>query len=526
MGFGFLLSDRSGGLFQLSLADGGSLTVLAQPGGSGGGAGVLIFPNIAALEAFDVSAAPTPVGTLAVVLSNNSVWEFTDAGEGLAVDNITVASSTGDVDGRWQRFASAAEAQYIAQTGWHVDPQAGNDEATGLDAAHPIKTKAEIYRRWGYTWSPNLKNAVVITYASSETDSTDPGFFAPQFEDSASLTHTSPLPAPSFTGTLNVVTAKNRAANQVLEATFTTTTGAVANGMMLVNATRGGSIAWAFEGGPTFVLTQPLAPYAGGDATAVTEVDTWAHGDAISGYALTIVNLALVGGTTAQFAPANVPQHIISHIEVADPLADSPITIDGAGNVAAIEAFLVNSPVIKGALAFTTFANTVIFGVILHVGRSPLNTSFRGGGFGSDGILSSGFGPLLDNDVICGGDVLAEALTVGTAYVDTGIALSPSGGLSSISGPCYGPGSLNVLSGNTNYSAPATTSLPLAGGLKIGGSANAYSNDTPGGVGTATTTNLVAITAAALDAAPGATGFGGLAYIPGVGALTTGAVAP
>ena len=75
--------------------------------------------------------------------------------------------------------------------------------------------------------------------------------------------------------------------------------------------------------------------------------------------------------------------------------------------------------------------------------------------------------------------------------------------------------------GTLRYIAPAVSNLQVT--IGITGSGSAYSNATSAGV---VTTHLLALTPAALDAAAGAAGFGGLAYVPGVGSFTVGDVTP
>lgn len=523
----FLISEGAGETFPLARADGGA--ILCQPAVGGGGTGALqlIFPNIAALEAYNATSPQIlKQGQLAVVQSNNSLWELSVGTEG-EVDNITVASVTAPpfANAVWTRFASGAVPTYIGQPGWHVDPAnvsgTASDENSGVDAAHALLTNAEIFRRWGYTWSPELIRTVVLTYHSSQSDDSDPALFAPFLNVGNQFTLIAPLPAAQFTGTLNVVTPKNRAANQLLEATFTTTTGAVANGMMLVNATRGGSIAWTIDGGPTFRLSQPLAPYAGGDATVVTEVDTWAHGDAISGFGpLTQICIARCGGDATEFAGSSAPQFLVNNIEIEDFSGEaSSLEIDGPANVAIITCIVARVLSIRSTWAFTTLQNNAIPAPANSTAQVPLNLSYRAGYSG--GIQCWGAGALLDNDIVMLQGVTGETVTIGTAFVDTATQVIIAGGVSAIAGPLYGGGVLNV-SQLCEYNAPAATNLPLSGGILINGFGSAYSNATTAGT---TTVHLVTLTTAHLDAAAGAAGFGGMAWNGG-SSLTTGGVAP
>lgn len=131
---------------------------------------------------------------------------------------------------------------------------------------------------------------------------------------------------------------------------------------------------------------------------------------------------------------------------------------------------------------------------------------------------------------VVGGDIIIapqallfftyETVTFQNIYIEnTGFEAT---GNCIVQGVLYGPGSLDLFQGQVIFNlANAVTTFPLAGGITIGAQANAYSNLTTGGV---VATHRLALTPAHLDAAAGATGFGGLAYVPGVGGFFTGAV--
>jgi hypothetical protein len=540
MGFGYLVSDRSGGLFNLALSDGGSILVMAQPGGGlDSGVGALIFPTIAAMAAFDVSTIlPEPQnGQQAFVQSNGSLWTL--RGSELTPDGITVVDGTGVPFAQWLREnVSGYLPGPLQQTAWYIDPQnvsgTASDENDGLTNTTPIKTKAEIFRRWGYTWAATLDALnVVMTQMSPDTAGDgaghDPGQFAPTFTNGATLTYIANLPAPSFTGTLLAVTPKNTASAATctpLRSTFTVLTGAVATNMMLVNATRGNSRAFAQRntGGGLWQISQPFAPQTGTGFYGAAEVDTWANGDAITGYALMAVDLARVGGLTAETQTGLAgPSFIVQQLSFLDP--------DGSGfdatdfNCTALlgvqECSFSRSISIQGNTGISSmFANCASFadGVVVC---TALGTIWTGGllqGFAL--TFDATFGAVQQNTIVaCSSAQFTDASLV-TFALDAGTVLTLFDS-TTLSGVIYGVhGSLGIINAQGPVKYPTGAVANLQASLQIAAQGNAYSNVSPAGV---TAVHLLALTPTALDAGAGAAGFGGLAYVPGVGSFYDGA---
>ena len=334
---GFALdADAERGDVGIVTIGGGPLLVVPvpNPGGGGASAGTIIVPNNAALTALNVA---TPValqqGQEAFVQSNGGVWTL-NLVSALTVGN-TVLSATGVAGAQWvRRNVNGYVPNALKQTAWFVDPQnvsgTASDENTGLDATHALVNKKEIFRRWGYTWSPNIVGInVLVTYLSPDSvgdgSGTDPGLFAPNLIQGATFKQIAVLPAATFTGTLLAVTAKSRAVGgTALRSTFTVATGAVAVNMMLVNATRGNSRAFAQRntGAGLWQISQPFAPAAGVGFPSATEVDTWANGDAITGYALMPINIARVGGQVVDYQAGFAgPGHIVQQMSILDDSA-------------------------------------------------------------------------------------------------------------------------------------------------------------------------------------------------------------
>lgn len=518
----FLVSERAGAILQLALADGGSVQVAPAPGGNAN-AGFLIVPTIAALTA--VGATGLLDGQPAAVESNGSLWSLTTSS--VAVDGITVASS-GTAGRVWQRWGSYITAQAQAQTAWFIDPAAGNDESSGATLGSPLKTKAELFRRWGYTWSPELVGInVVITYLSADLPGTsDEGFFSPYFSHGATLLHTAPLPAPSFTGTLLAVTPKSRAANQALQTTFTTTSGAMALRLLLVNATRGNSRAFAQRNtaGATWQLSQPMAPYPPGTTglPANTEVDTWANGDAITGYALVPISLGRQAGIAAALQPGVAGYtHVVYNLNVLDPAGLGAFTeyeVDGNSFPLCVECVIdriannQNVSVLRGQ-----FSNCALAGLLSATGATNVGGGIGSGGPSvSGGILgyaytNEGRAILLKGDVIVGTSLFGAdiAMATGVFWDTVGIQAVLRGNTENGAAVNYGTGGLNQVQGTYQFTGLAATAFPTTGGLFVNGVGTAYGRLTAAG---ATTLFNRALSAAALDAASGlATGFGGYA---------------
>jgi hypothetical protein len=146
------------------------------------------------------------------------------------------------------------------------------------------------------------------------------------------------------------------------------------------------------------------------------------------------------------------------------------------------------------------------------------------------GILEGGgqfTGDSFRNNVILASSLTADGsdLDDSELFLDTGVIFNATGHTfiagASVLGHVYGPGVYNQASGTTEYHETASDHFIAA--LTIGGSSLAYSSVTTEG---AVAVHQLALTAAAIDAPAGATGFGGLAYVPGVGAIHATGAAP
>lgn len=498
--------------------------LIARAGSRGSGAaaaGLISVPNAAALAL--VPAAGRAEGTIAYVVTYGSYFALSPTAPP-SPDVVITAS-----DGRsWTRDLTARAAVFTTQAAWFVDPVAGNNEATGKTIGAPLKDKTEIMRRWG-TWSPTIDGIdVVVTCLTSETDGSDPGLFRPILTSGATFLLTAPLPAATFTGTLLALTAKNRAANVILSSTFTPATGAVAPNMLLINHTRGESLAFAQRdlGGGNWRLTQPWSASASPRNTGAP-IDTWANGDSVSGFVLVSVNLGNLGAPVVDFSLTGDFSTTVSQVKLFDP-----------GGPHAEDTFTLNAD------AFPLITNCVVERCLQIDGNGPF-------GRVSNCMLVGDFPVQSQTPFIIQGGAIAGVGTVGNVQLenaflqfdvlmlqpnaellDSGceaMALDYVGGFTifdgrtnsqSIPSSVYGTGGVNCRSGAYLFSGPATGALPCSGGLRLNGVATGYSNVTAAGV--TTVHGGIALTAANLVAAAGAAGFGGYAYGGGAAFVQSG----
>jgi hypothetical protein len=406
---------------------------------------------------------------------------------------------------------------------WFIDPINGNDGYDGVNAtfigglAGPLKTKAQLIARWG-TRSPTISGiTVTITYMSADIDGSDPGNFTPIFVNGGQLIHTSPLPAPSFTGTLLAVTPKNTATNQALQSTFTTSTGAIATHMLLVNTTRGNSRAFVHRNivGSTWEISQPLAPYVNGTFPSAVEVNTWANGDSVIGYALTSICLSLVGGNYTNFSSPFPAAHIVQQMKIFTPVGFGAVKCDPGSNFLFTDCDM--------SLSGISCSGATILGSqsqIWNCWLTLVNSTTTGYGSFGTMIINSG---IIHNGVLQGADINNDVIVNGTLDVFSSPFLGPIFNIGTIRahgdnrlfGPIYGTGTYNQQQGSTTYTGTAVANLPIAN-LQINGSTTAYS------INNNTLNSNIAITATNLDAPAGPAGFGGTAFLLNGGVITNG----
>jgi hypothetical protein len=420
---------------------------------------------------------------------------------------------------------------------WFINPVAGLDTNTGQDAAHPLKTWAQLVNLWG-TVAPTLNQNTTITFQTSQPDNTDPVIFRPVIGKGVQvLIQGTPVVVTAGVVLAGTV-AKNRGTGQLLNETL----GATAAVGQMVRNTTAGKISRAFAmsvvAGTTFAMSQPLAPVPGFPvAAAPAEVDTWANGDTVDLLTLSAVHLVELKPILADLTAGNAGGLVVYQIDAFVPATDGTFTpcVVGTGVSfweSSAQKVLTGpggqSELIVGAAPAQAFGNVFAQGGYagLFGGGQRL---FLGGGIPAS---APGSAAAFEGDLLFDGDFISQFimllgrdtnLEIGFACFVTTVQLQ---GLASVTGLFYagqslwGTGTLNVTKGaSLTYPAgagSAVANLQIAslqldstgtGHSVIAGSPDVYN----GGITT---------TAAHLDAAAGAAGFGGNAFNPGGGSIS------
>lgn len=409
-----------------------------------------------------------------------------------------------------------------AQATWFIDPQnvtgLADDNNSGIDAAHPVLTyNFGVARKWT-TYSPMLRQDTTLTWLSSQpVGAADPVTISPIMVGSVLTLQGGLGPAQLVhSGVLAGVISKNRATGQLLAANLGF---AVARDMLVKNTTVGKeSFAWVYTPGVSSELTQPLNPATMpfDFSTVVSEVDTWANGDTFEIYQPLAIDLVSATPTSvmqnAGFADAVQIYHLIG-FSVDGTSGDSNFIM--GLNVTLVEsAFdsVVEYPFPsddEGA-----FVSNCFLGAAVECNPIGYSVQVYGGAIVSAPFASTALSWSLALDTIIdnppGGSATiiglnaATVLLVGDVYIKGTIH---AGGGQFFRGILWGPGTLDGI-GTTRigYNAPAVTRFQNAA-LTLNTQANANAFDPTTGLWSI----LIPITAANLDLAFGAGGFGGLA---------------
>lgn len=138
---------------------------------------------------------------------------------------------------------------WLQQPTWFINSASGNDEATGIDSAHPIKTNAELQRRWGMINGncAKLPQSTVVTIMGDMPDD-DVMQFHNMFAENADLDIVG-TPTVIASGTFTAVSPINRATQTMQTVTDTGLAGGWAahvgiHMIRIVGGPRAGSTAW------------------------------------------------------------------------------------------------------------------------------------------------------------------------------------------------------------------------------------------------------------------------------------------
>lgn len=359
---------------------------------------------------------------------------------------------------------------------WNVDPAnsttCANDfnnctqSTCGAAGAFqgPCVTFAEIAARWG-TYSPRIRQNTTITFQSSQSGNSDPVYLTPFLENGAQMIVQGTLGAGQqiASGTLGVVTSKNRATNQNLVAA-SMPAGSV-EGALVVNSTHP-SRAWIFVPGPAdagvWQFTQPLVALTLPVLLPVTEVDTWATGDSVTVFQPVAVDIVYVAPVVSDNNGTFTNALFLYQLNVLDPAgATSDSALFTTPNFAIVESRMdrifefYSATSLNAAVVSTGLVNVDMEGGVI-VSPSQASTGFLAGMISKTAFIARG--PLdLNADVSLGISVALNGVSSNAGNVFLGVntvTLSPqtqattSGNDAINGGPViYGSGSVNVTSG-------------------------------------------------------------------------------
>lgn len=382
---------------------------------------------------------------------------------------------------------------------------------------------AALVAAWG-TFTPYLNVSTAIVFVSSHVDNSDPVIFQPFIGKGATVSIQGTAPAVVAGGVVLAGTvAKSRAAgaNSLLQENIGPN-GTIAQ---LVRNTTAGKIsrAWVYKNvaGNVFSMTQPLTPLAVGGSLVPSEVDTWANGDTADLLNPIAINLAVFVPTYLDGANTNAAKAYVYQCRAFDPGGVSTEALY-VGEVRFYEVdiqrrlfgfalglqgqVLVNCA-LRGILT--------VIGTYIQIGGAQYPT---GGGDICDCFQSS----LIDGDAILGGTLGASfqgAPLMALVFKDSNIVVQD--GLMQLATSLYGSHVLYGSAGSLTVLLGSAKAL-LSGGSFTAGLTNPADITAVNLNGTTTATSQtlaqpavfnanITTSVANLDAAAGATGFGGRA---------------
>jgi hypothetical protein len=407
----------------------------------------------------------------------------------------------------------------------------------------PCLTWNEIdVHRWGCSGSPascaRLRQNTSVSILSNLANS-DAIYVRAAPETGVILSFTCSLGAAQTigTGTLGNFTARNRAANQVLQGSV----GALvlSNGYLLQNTTHPSrALPYKVVAGNTWQITQPFAAFVIGSFLP-TPVNTWTPGDSITVYQPISVNFAAIQPSWADNSSTVLGLVTINQCTLVDPLGlafgivyESILPI---GHGIMIGDSVIQRGILGSSNGFFNVQNSNDLGGLISstaytiAGTASGQAAYIGGSLGAGSAIEvTAHGWSIDGDTILNAGVEGDPIGlgqsfIGTAYIDTGYTLSATDDVSMVDviipgegGPIlYGPGTFNA-SGHSRVVYPAgagaaALAFPLTGGLRVNAQTKAcIAQPAAGAIGACNTT----VTASNLDINAGATS-GCLATIGG-----------
>jgi len=411
------------------------------------------------------------------------------------------------------RLALANGAWTVAA--WYVDNgnSSGNASDTNScqDSGHPCATFAQVVARLG-TLEPYLGQSTTFSFLSSDTAEL---VNLRPFVTSNSATITF-LGVPTTTTTsVTALTSLNRSTGTFWTPTFAN---AITAGAYLDDTTAG-AVSWAYSNvaGNQWVTTQPITNNLPFTTQTPAEVN-WGNGDSVSVLALPTVQIGEIRRQETQF---NTNPLVVQRIQIGGGLQSR-----FSGGVVVQESRISQTVVFEGCTArFQGLFNDDIEAEVVAANACPGTVLYINAG----GQRQPGSNPILGQNIQVDGDFVANNFNTsgqgvyGNVGLFSGATWTVQNGRTTTS-TAYGGPFVYTSSGTLNVAAGAHLVYPAGAGkaaatflgatLQIGGqtvACNGTGSNFLSGAGTvnASANCNITLTAAHLDAALGAAGFGG-----------------
>jgi hypothetical protein len=415
---------------------------------------------------------------------------------------------------------------------WWIDPQNGKDTNSGINELAPLKTYQRLTELWG-TISPIIEQVTTIHFLTSQIDNSDPVIWTPYSNAPGAYPLITGVPTIVAGGITSGRVAKNRNTGQLLEVTLS---GAVtANQLVDINVSgqHVRCFTYLLAAGTTWQLSQPLDVYTIDSGDQGVSNDNVDNGQPYTVYSLPQVNICVFRPQTMIYDANAANVGYITQLSIADFdgefsdcfLGPSVSLVDSMSDPTIGRTFIVSNE----SEDITGFFINVNCQVAYATAASSTMSAIFGGIIASPSLGLESVVNFIGNDVIVATKTIIRNGTTTLVYVESGTTVSVV-----FTGICipqnaqgpfiWGPGGpLNVL-GMSTIIYPvggAAACFLLTGGLAINGQTTAFSATI---ANPSVINGNVALTPAALDAAAGAAGFGGKAWLPGGGSITDYAV--
>jgi hypothetical protein len=430
--------------------------------------------------------------------------------------------------------SSGGTSSFLSQAIWYFDPQktvpGASDANDGLTAATPIVKYSELVRRWGGTTSPNLRQSTRLVFLSSHTDDSDPVVWTPLMSNAATASIES-VPTVLATGVvLASVVARNTAAgsNALLQADI----GASGSLNVLVKNTTAAKSSicgvYSLVAGTTFRLYQPLAPTGVGGLWNPAEVNTWANGDTVDILLPQSINLVKFDPEIDIWNPTLTNWGEVYQVTSFCPLdaAYSVVQRFSIGQFVRVKESVFQRAVFfigRAASTSSPFVTTTLTNVVQKRGCDGIvPVTFYGGGNNSASASNMGAisfnGSFQSNCTFSTYSGAGGVFFFGNTWLDRPIFVNGPAtvGAGAI---VYGPSEIRMQAhshGSIDAAATFTGTFTgpsyIASGLKLNGG---YLASSVSGTAPQTINGGIATTVANMDAAAGAAGFGGNAFVLG-----------